>query len=199
MPAAYYDIKVQEGSSFKLDLNFRDTDSNVVVLKGDSTSSPAFVIPIPKGYEDLFDPFTNMLVLAKMQVRSSVNGSIVGINKIYESDDFSPSLVGETRPGRPNATPIDITLTKGKSAVPNTTPVTYKEEPNIKIRISPNITKRINYGNYLYDLELYFYQNTLAAKDVASGSSGLGSVVIRILQGRFIVSPSITRGASALP
>jgi hypothetical protein len=196
MPAAYYDIKIEEGSSFKLKLKFKDISNTIVNLNSTTPPSRApSITAIPVGFEEELTNNTRpgiCGVFAKMQVRNSVNASIVELNPIDLTDSGPVSLFGESyNPLGSNA--IDLSLSNGKpegAAVALTT-------PNIKISLSSFITRRINYGNYLYDLELIFFKlpNEGQTVNFETISNGLDRniVVFRVLQGRFIVTPAITR------
>lgn len=184
MPAAYYDITVEEGSSFRLKLKFRDSSNNVVDLKDT-------ILP-PEGFDEVFPAGTPVGVFAKMQVRNSVNAGLVELNPSSVTDSGAVTLFGES--WKPvGSTPIDITLSNGLPVTVDSTVPT----PNLKLSISSFNSRRINYGNYLYDLELVYYKlpTSPITPDYAAISSGLDrdTVVFRILQGRFIVTPSITR------
>lgn len=184
MPAAYYDITVEEGSSYRLKLKFRDSSNNVVDLK-DS-------ILAPEGFSEIFPDGTPVGVFAKMQVRNSVNAGLVELNPAGVTDSGAVTLFGES--WKPvGSTPIDITLSNGLPLTADSNVPT----PNLKISISSFNSRRINYGNYLYDLELVYYKRPSGqtTPDYAAISSGLDreTVVFRILQGKFIVTPSITR------
>jgi hypothetical protein len=182
MPAAYYDISIEEGTSFKLKLKFKDAENNLVDLKD--------TILIPEGFEEVFakedgSGYYDVGVFAKMQVRNSINAGIVELNSIGTGDSSAVSLYGES--WKPTgSTPIVLSLSN-----PGAT-----QTANIKISLSSFVTKRINYGNYLYDLELiYHIMPTTGTPNYEMISEGLDTrtVVFRILQGRFIVTPAISR------
>lgn len=201
MPAAYYDIKIEEGSSFKLKLKFKDVSNTVVNLNQTTARAPS-VTSIPVGFEeeltnttitDTANPYYGKCgVFAKMQVRNSVNGSIVQLNPVDLTDSGPVSLFGESyNPLGSNA--IDLSLSDGlpvgaASALPT---------PNIKISISSFMTRRVDYGNYLYDLELVFFKlpsgTSVPNFDMITKGLDKDTVVFRVLQGRFIVTPAITR------
>ena len=196
MPAAYYDIQIEEGTSFKLKLKFKDVNNSVVNLNINNTRAPS-ITAIPVGFEDELTSLDTTKaglcgVFAKMQVRNSVNASIVELNPINTTDSGPVSLYGESyNPLGSNA--IDLSLSDGEpvngaNAIPT---------PNLKINLSSFITRRINYGNYLYDLELVFFKlpQGTDVPNFQNITDGLDeqTVVFRILQGRFIVTPAITR------
>jgi hypothetical protein len=180
MPAAYYDIKIEEGTSYRLKLKFKDTNGEVV----DLTDT---VLP-PDGFEEQLG--SNVGVFAKMQVRNSVNAGLVELNPSNVTDSGAVTLFGESwKPS--GSVPIEITLSNGNPIGSDTT-----STPNIKLSLSSFNTRRINYGNYLYDLELIYYKlPTTGEPNYSAISEGLDKdiVVFRILQGRFVVTPAITR------
>ena len=71
--------------------------------------------------------------------------------------------------------PIDIQLGDGG---------TGKNEPNVIITIDAVHMEGIQYGKPLYDIELVY------AQDVINHPK---KVVYRVMQGRFIITPNITR------
>lgn len=196
MPAAYYDITVEEGTSYALKLKFKDVSATVVNLNNNDTYSPS-VTDIPVGFEkELTSTNTTLTgkcgVFAKMQVRNSVNAGVVELNPINATDSGPVTLFGESY-YVPGSTAIQLSLSTGLPTVPLTdsTPT-----PNIKLTMSSFITRRINFGNYLYDLELvYFKLPATGIPNFQHITDGLDSdtVVFRILQGRFVVTPSISR------
>jgi hypothetical protein len=181
MPAAYYDITIEEGSSYRLKLKFKDRNGNVVDLKN--------TVLAPDGFEDVLGSTNGIGVFAKMQVRNSVNAALVELNPISVTDSGPVGLFGES--WKPvGSTAIDLTLSNGAAGSDG------KVTPNIKISLSSFNTRRIDYGNYLYDLELvYFKKPTTGEPNFTAISEGLDkdTVVFRILQGRFIVTPAISR------
>lgn len=196
MPAAYYDITVEEGTSYSLKLKFKDVSATVVNLNMNSTFSPS-VTAIPVGFERELTSIDTTLagkcgVFAKMQVRNSVNAGVVELNPINSTDSGPVTLFGESY-YVPGSTAIQLSLSTGLpiNATEDPTPT-----PNIKLTMSSFITRRINFGNYLYDLELvYFKLPTTGIPNFQHITDGLDSdtVVFRILQGRFVVTPSISR------
>jgi len=182
MPAAYYDISIEEGTSYKLKLKFKDKNNNIVNLLNN--------ISIPDGFEETFirpsgKSYYNVGVFAKMQVRNSINAGIVELNSIGTADSGPVSLYGES--WKPNgSTPILISLND-----PGTL-----QNSNIKISLSSFVTRRINYGNYLYDLELIYHiipDTGTPNYEMISDGLDTRTVVFRILQGRFVVTPAISR------
>lgn len=199
MPAAYYDISIEEGSSYKLKLKFKDNSKTTVNLNKTAVVSNNVtpnVTLIPEGFEkelqfnSVGDPSDfDCNVFARMQVRNSINGSIVEL-----TDDGSgggpAGLFGDSH--LQNGTSgIDISLADAEAdASGNPT-------PNIKISLSSYITRRINYGNYLYDLELIFFKKLTppATPNWVQVLAGLDPNIVsfRILQGRFTITPAISR------
>jgi len=181
MPAAYYDISIEEGSSYRLKLKFKDALGQVVDLKE--------TVLAPEGFEDQLG--TNIGVFAKMQVRNSVNASIVELNSISVTDSGAVALFGESwKPAGSTAIQLDLGVGYTQQGTLKT------PAPNIKLSLSSFNSRRINYGNYLYDLELVYYKKPSTGEpNYTAISEGLDkdTVVFRILQGRFTVTPAISR------
>jgi len=195
MPAAYYDITIEEGSSYKLKLKFKDSTNTVVNLNSTGFRAPS-ITTIPVGFEsELTSSDTTKAgkcgVFAKMQVRNSVNATVVELNPINETDSGPVSLYGESY-NILGSNAIDISLSDGLPVAGS--PLAT---PNIKLSLSSFITRRINYGNYLYDLELIYFKlpSGTTVPNYTNISNGLDrdTVVFRILQGRFVITPAITR------
>lgn len=169
MPAAYYDIQADEGSSFRLKLKFLDSTKNLVNL----INPPASVI---EGFEDSFRKDTDgnyvIKAYARMQVRDSVDGDILPVdsNNTPTNMDDDTNLWGQSNL---NYTNIQIKLKDGTDG-----------DSNIVISIDANVMSNIDYGNFLYDLELVFSQDIITNPK---------AVTFRVMQGRFIVTPNITR------
>jgi hypothetical protein len=195
MPAAYYDITIEEGSSYKLKLKFKDSTNTVVNLNSTDSRAPS-ITTIPVGFEsELTSSDTTKAgkcgVFAKMQVRNSVNATVVELNPINQADSGPVSLYGESY-NILGSNAIDISLSNGLPVAGSPLPT-----PNIKLSLSSFITRRINYGNYLYDLELIYFKlpSGTTVPNYTNISNGLdrNTVVFRILQGRFVITPAITR------
>ena len=169
MPAAYYDIQADEGSSFRLKLKFLDSTKKLVNL----INPPASVI---EGFEDSFRKDTDgkyvIKAYARMQVRDSVDGDILPVdsNNTPTNMDDDTNLWGQSNL---NYTNIQIKLKDGTD-----------NDSNIVISIDANVMSNIDYGNFLYDLELVFSQDIITNPK---------AVTFRVMQGRFIVTPNITR------
>ena len=169
MPAAYYDIQADEGSSFRLKLKFLDSTKKLVNL----INPPASVI---EGFEDSFRKDTDgkyvIKAYARMQVRDSVDGDILPVdsNNTPTNMDDDTNLWGQSNL---NYTNIQIKLKDGTDG-----------DSNIVISIDANVMSNIDYGNFLYDLELVFSQDIITNPK---------AVTFRVMQGRFIVTPNITR------
>ena len=88
MPAAYYDITIEEGSSYRLKLKFKDRNGNVVDLKN--------TVLVPDGFEDVLGSTNGIGVFAKMQIRNSVNAALVELNPISVTDSGPVGLFGES-------------------------------------------------------------------------------------------------------
>ena len=168
MPAAYYDIQADEGSSFRLKLKFLDSNKKLVNL----VNPPASVI---EGFEDSFRKDTNgnyvIKAYARMQVRDSVDGDILPVDLNDSTGGSDTNLWGQSNL---NYTNIQIKLKDDST----------DNDSNIIITIDANVMSNIDYGNFLYDLELVFSQDIITNPK---------AVTFRIMQGRFIVTPNITR------
>jgi hypothetical protein len=168
MPAAYYDIQADEGSSFRLKLKFLDSNKKLVNL----VNPPASVI---EGFEDSFRKDTDgnyvIKAYARMQVRDSVDGDILPVDLNDSTGGSDTNLWGQSNL---NYTNIQIKLKDDST----------DNDSNIIITIDANVMSNIDYGNFLYDLELVFSQDIITNPK---------AVTFRIMQGRFIVTPNITR------
>ena len=169
MPAAYYDIQADEGSSFRLKLKFLDSNKKLVNL----VNPPASVI---EGFEDSFRKDTDgnyvIKAYARMQVRDSVDGDILPVDQ----NNTPTNMVDDTNlwgQSNLNYTNIQIKLKDGTDG-----------DSNIIITIDANVMSNIDYGNFLYDLELVFSQDIITNPK---------AITFRVMQGRFIVTPNITR------
>jgi hypothetical protein len=184
MSAAYYDVNAEQGSTFRMKLTVADKNGKALNLKGNQDG----YVPIgelPEGFEDRFlvtdsQGITSSIakVFLRMQVRDSVDGSVVPISQPPEianqtnSDELT--LFGVSGFGS-NVFPIDIELGDGG---------TTQEEPNAIITIEAIYMENIPYGKPLYDIEVVYAQDTISHPN---------KVVYRLVQGRFIISPNITR------
>lgn len=170
MPAAYYDIQADEGSSFRLKLKFLDSNKNLVNL----VNPPASVI---EGFEDSFRKDTDgnyvIKAYARMQVRDSVDGDILPVDQ----NNTPTNMVDDTNLwGQSNLNYTNIQIKLKDDSTDN--------DSNIIITIDANVMSNIDYGNFLYDLELVFSQDIITNPK---------AVTFRVMQGRFIVTPNITR------
>lgn len=167
MPAAYYDIIADEGTTLRLKLKYMDTFGKVYNL----------IDPAPPfGFEERFatnDPENPYQVkaYARMEVRNSHDGQIVGLLG-SSGDSITNTLTGNSEY---SLSPIKITLDDGG---------TSQTEPNIIITIEASNMARVQYGRYLYDIDICFTQDIVGHPN---------EVIFKIIQGRFIVNPSITR------
>jgi hypothetical protein len=175
MSAAYYDIITDEGSTFRLKLKFTDINKNSINLLEPATS-------VIEGYEDQFpkDSNGNLLPIkayVRMQVRDSVDGDLI----LIEENSLETQGDDETLWGQSNLeySHIKIDLKDGKNPSTN-----KQDQPNIIITISADIMSKIPYGNFLYDIEIIFSQDIIDHPN---------AIVYRIMQGRFVVTPNITR------
>jgi hypothetical protein len=170
MPAAYYDIQADEGSSFRLKLKFLDSNKKLVNL----VNPPASVI---EGFEDSFRKDTDgnyvIKAYARMQVRDSVDGDILPVDQ----NNTPTNMVDDTNLwGQSNLNYTNIQIKLKDDSTDN--------DSNIIITIDANVMSNIDYGNFLYDLELVFSQDIITNPK---------AVTFRVMQGRFIVTPNITR------
>jgi len=170
MPAAYYDIQADEGSSFRLKLKFLDSNKKLVNL----VNPPPSVI---EGFEDSFRKDTDgnyvIKAYARMQVRDSVDGDILPVDQ----NNTPTNMVDDTNLwGQSNLNYTNIQIKLKDDSTDN--------DSNIIITIDANVMSNIDYGNFLYDLELVFSQDIITNPK---------AVTFRIMQGRFIVTPNITR------
>lgn len=173
MPAAYYDILADEGATFRLKLKFMDQNKNSINL----INPPVSVI---EGFEDNFPKDTQGNILpfkayVRMQVRDSVDGDLIPVDLNDGTDGSDTNLFGQSNLLYPH---IKIQLTNGLSSTNKPT------EPNIILTIDSRVMSAVDYGNYLYDIEVIFSQDIIDHPL---------AVVFRMLQGRFVVTPSITR------
>lgn len=180
MSAAYYDIQAEQGATYRLYLTVADKNGNALNLKGDSNG----YVPIdqlPEGFAERFiDSSGNSIAKAyiRMQVRNGVEGSILPISAPsdvtqYTSDE-NVLLFGVSGYGS-DIFPIDIELGDGG---------TTQTEPNVVVTIDAIYMENIQYGKPLYDIELVYAQDSISHPK---------KVVYRIIQGRFIITPNITR------
>jgi hypothetical protein len=176
MSAAYYDIQAEQGATFRLYLTVANESGQALNLLGSNGFVP--IEELPKGFEQRFiDTEGNSIakVFVRMQVRNSVDGIIIPINPPSDltTVDEIP-LMGVSGYGE-NYFPIDIQLGDGG---------TDKSEPNVIITIDAVHMEGVPYGKPLYDIELVY------AQDIINHPK---KVVYRVMQGRFIVTPNITK------
>jgi len=167
MPAAYYDIFADEGATFRLKLKYMNTSGKVYNLLNPEP---------PSGFESRFstnDPENPYQVRAyvRMEVRNSHDGQIVGLVGT-PGTSITNSLSGNSE--------YDISVIKIELGDGGTS----QTEPNITITIEASKMADVQYGRYLYDIDVCFTQDIVGHPN---------EVIFKLLQGRFIVSPSITR------
>lgn len=126
MPAGQYDITAEQGSTYGLNMNYKDDADNPITLAGYN---------------------------ARMQIRRSHTASTILLSGDAHINDASLS--------------ITMTVEDAGAALPT---------GNIKVDISAATLSGIAAGNHVYDIEL------------VSGDS-----VTRLLEGRFIITPEVTR------
>ena len=128
MPAGKYDITAEQGSTFGLNMNYKDDDDNPISLTGYN---------------------------ARMQVRRSQTTSLI----LLSGDAHNP---GDTN--------ITLKVEDPGAALPT---------GNVQVDILAGTLSSIPAGNHVYDIELI--------------TGGTGTSVTRLLEGRFIVTPEVTR------
>lgn len=167
MPAAYYDITADEGATFRLKLKYMDTFGKVYNL----------INPLPPyGFEERFstgnpdNPY-QIKAYVRMEVRNSYDGDIVPLTGTT-GDTLTTTLNGHSEY---SLTPIKIELGDGG---------TDQTDPNIIITIEASTMEKVQYGRYLYDIDVCFTQ------DIVNHPN---EIILKVLQGRFTVNPSITR------
>lgn len=177
MSAAYYDIQAEQGATFRLYLTIANANGEALNLSGNNEG----FVPLdelPTGFEQRFiDTEGNSIakVFVRMQVRNSVDGIIIPINPpAGVTAESELALLGVSGYGQ-DYFPIDIQLGDGGTA---------KNEPNVIITIDAVHMEGIQYGKPLYDIELVY------AQDIINHPK---KVVYRVMQGRFIITPNITR------
>lgn len=177
MSAAYYDIQAEQGATFRLYLTVANTEGQALNLSGNSEG----FVPLeelPVGFEQRFiDTEGNSIgkVFIRMQIRNSVDGIIIPIDApAGVTSDSQLGLLGVSGYGQ-DYFPIDIQLGDGG---------TGKNEPNVIVTIDAVHMEGIQYGKPLYDIELVY------AQDIINHPK---KVVYRVMQGRFIITPNITR------
>lgn len=180
MSAAYYDVQAEQGATFRMYLTLADKDGNALNLKGDENGYIP-VSQLPEGFEDRFlDSSGNSLAKAyvRMQVRDSVDGTVLPITPPADvvgfTSDSGLTLYGVSGYGQ-DTFPIDIQLGDGG---------TTQADPNIIITIDAIYMEGVNYGKPVYDVEIVYAQDTITHPK---------KVVYRIQQGRFIITPNVTR------
>jgi hypothetical protein len=180
MSAAYYDVQAEQGATFRLYLTVADKDGKALNLKGNEGG----FVPLeqlPEGFEDRFIDSSGQSIAKayiRMQVRNGVNGNIVIVNPPADitqyTEDDSKLLFGVSGFGT-DVFPIDIEL--GDGGEENT-------DPNVIITIDAIHMENIAYGKPIYDVELVYAQDSIYHPK---------KVVYRIVQGRFIITPNVTR------
>lgn len=180
MSAAYYDIQAEQGATFRLYLTVADKDGKALNLKGDNNGYIP-VSQLPEGFEDRFiDSGGNSIAKAyiRMQVRNGVDGNIVVVEPPSDitqyTSDQNQLLFGVSGFGQ-DVFPIDIELGDGGAT---------QTEPNVIITIDAIHMENVGYGKPIYDIEIVYAQDSIYHPK---------KVVYRIVQGRFIITPNVTR------
>lgn len=182
MSAAYYDIQAEQGSTFRLYLTVADKEGKALNLSGNAEGKVP-IDELPEGFEDRFivtdsDGVATSIanVYIRMQVRNSVDGTVLPIappvditNPTQDLALFGVSGYGD------DFFPIDIKLGDGGST---------QTDPNVIITIDAIHMEGIEYGKPLYDIEIVYAQDRIDHPK---------KVVYRIVQGRFIITPNVTR------
>lgn len=167
MPAAYYDIYANEGATFRLKLKYMDTFGKVYNLLNPTP---------PVGFEERFStnnpeqPY-QVRAYVRMEVRSSHDGQLVGLVGT-PGNSLTNTLSGNSEYA---LSVIKIELGDGG---------TDQTDPNITITIEASKMADVLYGRYLYDIDVCFTQDIVGHPN---------EIILKLLQGRFVISPSITR------
>jgi hypothetical protein len=184
MSAAYYDIQAEQGATFRIYLTVADDEGKALNLKGDSSGFIP-VAELPEGFEDRFavpDGNGGLQSIAKAYIRMSVRNGVEGNLLVVEpppdiqgyTGDTSQLLFGVSGYGS-DIFPIDIELGDGGET---------QSSPNVIITIDAIHMENIGYGKPIYDIELVYAQDSINHPK---------KVVYRIVQGRFIITPNVTR------
>ena len=178
MSAAYYDIQAEQGATYRLYLTVANKNGNALNLKGDA-SGFALLEELPEGFESRFIDSSNSSIAniyVRMQVRNTVDGVVIPIAPPADittvTDDLA--LFGVSGYGQ-DFFPIDIELGDGGAT---------QTDPNIIITIDAIHMEGVDAGKPLYDIELVYAQDTISHPK---------KVVYRIMQGRFIITPGVTK------
>jgi hypothetical protein len=185
MSAAYYDIQAEQGATYRLYLTVADKDGKALNLKGELRDDVRFtpVDELPIGFESRFitessdnDVLSIATAYVRMQVRNTVDGVVLPIAPPADVTSITNDLAlfGVSGYGL-DFFPIDIQL--GDGGATNT-------DPNIIITIDAIHMEGVEAGKPLYDIELVYAQDTISHPK---------KVVYRIMQGRFIITPGVTK------
>lgn len=178
MSAAYYDIQAEQGATYRLYLTIANKDAEALNLASADGYVP--LDELPEGFEERFINSEGQSIAkayVRMQVRDSVDGNVLDIEPpadVATQTLDNNTLFGVSGYGQ-DIFPIDIQLQDGG---------TNKNEPNVVITIDAIHMEGIRYGKPLYDIELVYAQDAINHPK---------KVVYRVMQGRFIISPNITR------
>jgi hypothetical protein len=182
MSAAYYDIQAEQGATFRLYLTVANKEGKALNLAGNSDGKVP-LDELPEGFEDRFiitnsdgNPESIANVYVRMQVRNSVDGTVLPIAPPIDATNTAENLAlfGVSGYGE-DFFPIDIKLGDGGST---------QTDPNVIITIDAVHMEGIEYGKPLYDVEIVYAQDRIDHPK---------KVVYRIVQGRFIITPNITK------
>lgn len=185
MLAAYYDLKAEQGATFHFKITLSDSEGKSLNLKGDDSG----IIPIsnvPVEFQDRF-LITNsegqLESIAKayirMQVRNTFDGEVIPVDppsiQNTNTDDGLALFGVAGYEYDNNFFPINIELGDGGE---------NKDEPNISITIDAIYMEGIRYGKPVYGIDIVFAQDMLDHPK---------KVVYRLMQGKFMISPNVTR------
>jgi len=180
MSAAYYDIQAEQGATFRIYLTVADDEGKALNLKGDSNGYVP-IAELPEGFEDRFVDSSGQSIAKayiRMSVRNGVEGSLLVVEPppdiLGYTGDTSQLLFGVSGYGS-DIFPIDIELGDGGET---------QSSPNVIITIDAIHMENIGYGKPIYDIELVYAQDSINHPK---------KVVYRIVQGRFIITPNVTR------
>ena len=198
MSAAYYDIQAQQGSTLRLELTVADKNGKALTFEGNADG----YVPLdelPEGFEERFinsDGESIAKVFIRMQVRNAIDGNLLTIGPPEDGTDGVNDLALFGVSGYEyGCFPVNIILgppppVAGETDTPNIdclgNPVVggASTQPNVTIIIDAIHMEGVPYGKPLYEIELVY------AQDIISHPK---KVVYRILQGRMIITPSVTR------
>ena len=168
MPSGYYDLYAEAGSIFVLKLNFLDPNGVSATLAGQPKYLPEELKGIGWGH------VTNITAL--LQVKSKPSATATGVALIT----FKSNWIG----GEKTAAESQGIKTGDIAFIVSINPTTQGviSDHNIRIWIT---NPEVEIGTHFYDLELEFTGGP-------GVSGGTNTIKLRILQGRFTVTPQVS-------